>query len=87
MREDLRGRPLSFTEIAKLVGENWQNLSPAEKEPYEAQAFTAKEKYTLALAEYRQTESYKQYAEYLMEFKAKQNQADNAAEGERSSSV
>ncbi|KAL5345587.1 hypothetical protein ACLOAV_009341 [Pseudogymnoascus australis] len=74
MREDLKGRPLSFTEIAKLVGENWQNLTPSEKEPYEQQAFTAKEKYTVELSEYRQTESYRTYSEYLMEFKAKQLQ-------------
>ncbi|OBT69913.1 hypothetical protein VE03_00436 [Pseudogymnoascus sp. 23342-1-I1] len=74
MREDLKGRPLSFTEIAKLVGENWQNLTPTEKEPYEQQAFTAKEKYTVELSEYRQTESYRTYSEYLMEFKAKQLQ-------------
>lgn len=74
MREDLKGRPLSFTEIAKLVGENWQNLTPSEKEPYEQQAFAAKEKYTVELAEYRRTESYRTYSEYLIEFKAKQLQ-------------
>jgi len=72
MREDLKGRPLSFTEIAKLVGENWQNLTPTEKERYEQQAFAAKEKYTIELSEYRQTDSYKVYAEYLLDFKAKQ---------------
>jgi hypothetical protein len=32
IREELRGRNFSFTEIAKLIGENWRNLSPAEKE-------------------------------------------------------
>ncbi|ELR02114.1 hypothetical protein GMDG_05273 [Pseudogymnoascus destructans 20631-21] len=74
MREDLKGRPLSFTEIAKLVGENWQNLAPSEKELYEQQAFAAKEKYTVELAEYRRTESYRTYSEYLIEFKAKQLQ-------------
>ncbi|KFY24958.1 hypothetical protein V491_01958, partial [Pseudogymnoascus sp. VKM F-3775] len=74
MREDLKGRSLSFTEIAKLVGENWQNLSPSEKEPYEQQAFAAKEKYTIELAEYRKTESHRAYSEYLIEFKAKQLQ-------------
>lgn len=72
MREDLKGRSLSFTEIAKLVGENWQTLGPAEKEPFEAQAFAQKEKYTIELAEYRQTENYKVYSEYLADFKAKQ---------------
>ncbi|KAH8815034.1 hypothetical protein F5884DRAFT_663987 [Xylogone sp. PMI_703] len=72
MREDLKGRHLSFTEIAKLVGENWQTLTPAEKEPYEQQAFTAKEKYNQELNEYKKTEQYKEYARYLADFKAKQ---------------
>lgn len=72
MREDLKGKHLSFTEIAKLVGENWQTLSPAEKEPYEHQAFVAKERYNNELNEYKKTEQYKEYARYLAEFKAKQ---------------
>ncbi|XDG07188.1 hypothetical protein ABKA04_006803 [Annulohypoxylon sp. FPYF3050] len=45
MREDLKGQNLTFTEIAKLVGENWQNLSREEKDPFERQAHEAKEKY------------------------------------------
>lgn len=76
MREELKGRNLSFTEIAKLVGENWQNLSPAEKEPFEQQAFTAKERYSNELAGYKTTESYREYSQYLADFKARQaNQA------------
>lgn len=72
MREDLKGRHLSFTEIAKLVGENWQNLAPEDKEPFESQAFSAKERYNAELAEYKKTENYKQYCAYLAEFKEKQ---------------
>jgi hypothetical protein len=45
MRDDLKHHNLTFTEIAKLVGENWQSLPPAEKEAYEGQANAAKEKY------------------------------------------
>ena len=73
MREELRGRNLSFTEIAKLVGENWQNLSPLEKEPYEQQAFSAKERYNGELAEYKKTNEFKDYSQYLVEFKARQS--------------
>lgn len=80
MREDLKGRPLSFTEIAKLVGENWQNLRPNEKEVYEQQASAAKEKYTQELSEYRKTESYRTYSEYLIEFKAKQLQLQETSQ-------
>ncbi|KAK4196380.1 hypothetical protein QBC40DRAFT_9736 [Triangularia verruculosa] len=71
MREDLKGRNLSFTEIAKLVGENWQNLSASEKEPFESQAQAIKEKYLGDLAEYKKTAEYKKYMLYLQEFKAK----------------
>ncbi|KAH8792742.1 hypothetical protein BGZ57DRAFT_750575 [Hyaloscypha finlandica] len=82
MREELKGRNLSFTEIAKLVGENWQNLAPAEKEPYEQQAFSAKERYNNELVEYKKTNNYKEYAQYLADFKARQStqsQADSEA--------
>ncbi len=71
MREDLKNRNLSFTEMAKLVGENWQNLSPAEKEPFETQALRAKEKFNQDLAEYKKTALYKKYMVYLQDFKAK----------------
>jgi hypothetical protein len=73
MREDLKGRNLTFTEIAKLVGEHWQNLSTAEKDPFEAQAAGAKDKYNSELVVYKKTENYKKYAEYLVDFKIKQN--------------
>ncbi|SZF02921.1 unnamed protein product [Blumeria hordei] len=71
-REQLKGKNLSFTEIAKLVGEKWQNLSPCEKELYEKQAFTAKERFNNELAEYKKTNRYREYARYLAEFKARQ---------------
>lgn len=71
MREELKGRNLSFTEIAKLVGENWQSLNASEKEPYESQAQAIKEKYLSDLAEYKKTPEYKKYMLYLQEFKAK----------------
>ena len=71
IREDVRGQNLSFTDIARLVGDRWQKLAPAEKEPYETQAATAKEKYNAELAEYKKTDSYRDYMHYLAEFKAK----------------
>lgn len=71
MREDLKGQNLTFTEIAKLVGENWQGLTQVEKEPYERQAQAAKEKYNQDLAEYKKTPEYKKYLQYLQDFKAK----------------
>ncbi|KAK4034096.1 hypothetical protein C8A01DRAFT_19047 [Parachaetomium inaequale] len=71
MREELKGRNLSFTEIAKLVGENWQSLTAAEKEPFESQAQAIKDKYLSDLSEYKKTPEYRKYISYLQEFKAK----------------
>ncbi|KAK0650103.1 Non-histone chromosomal protein 6 [Lasiodiplodia hormozganensis] len=73
-RESLKGQELSFTEIAKLVGERWQTLSPGAREACERQAAAAKEKYYAELAEYKKTPEYAQYQEYLAEFRAKHNQ-------------
>ncbi|KAI1083250.1 hypothetical protein F5B20DRAFT_453289 [Whalleya microplaca] len=72
MREDLKGQNLTFTEIAKLVGENWQNLTRAEKEPFERQAHEAKEKYNRDLADYKKTAEFRKYSEYLHEFRKRQ---------------
>jgi hypothetical protein len=77
MREDLKSQNLTFTEIAKLVGENWQNLPAAEKEAFESQANAAKEKYHRDLVEYKKTSEYRRYVHYLQDFKerqARQNQ-------------
>ncbi|KAB2568949.1 hypothetical protein DBV05_g12374 [Lasiodiplodia theobromae] len=73
-RESLKGQELSFTEIAKLVGERWQTLSPGAREACERQAAAAKRKYYAELAEYKITPEYAQYQEYLVEFRAKHNQ-------------
>ncbi|KAH9902178.1 hypothetical protein F4778DRAFT_111939 [Xylariomycetidae sp. FL2044] len=72
MREDLKGQNLTFTEIAKLVGENWQNLNRTEKEPFERQAHEAKEKYNRDLAEYKKTHEYRKYCGYLQDFRKRQ---------------
>ncbi|KAL5345035.1 hypothetical protein ACLOAV_009988 [Pseudogymnoascus australis] len=74
VRENLKGESLSFTDIAKLAGKKWQNLTTIEKASYEQQAFDTKEKYTIELAKYKMTTSYDAYSEYLLKFKAKQLQ-------------
>ncbi|OAQ99752.1 hypothetical protein LLEC1_01975 [Akanthomyces lecanii] len=79
MREDLKSHNLSFTEIAKLVGENWQNLDQPERESYENQANEAKDKYRRRLTEYKKTQEYRKYAQYLQEFKEKQNKHSQAS--------
>lgn len=62
---------LSFTTIAKRVGERWQYIPAEEKEPYESEASAAKEKYHAEMADYKTTKHYRDYQQYLAEFKAK----------------
>ena len=71
VREELRPLKLSFTEIAKTVGERWQILSPEEKEPYERQASAAKEVYNTEMAKHKRTPQYQEYMQYLADFKAR----------------
>ena len=71
IREELKNENLTFTTIAKRVGERWQDISPEEKEPYESEVSAAKEKYHAEMAEYKTTKSYREYQQYLTEFKAK----------------
>ena len=67
----MKGQDLSFTEIAKVVGERWQVLPVESREACESQASAAKEKYYAELAEYKKTPEYEAYQKYLEEFKAK----------------
>lgn len=71
MRDRLKGNELSFTDMAKLVGERWQLLPIETREQYESQATAAKEKYNVQMAEYKKTAEYESYQEYLADFKAR----------------
>ena len=71
VRESLKGQDLSFTEIAKVVGERWQVLPADERESCERQANGAKEKYYSELADYKKTADFELYQQYLEDFKAK----------------
>ncbi|KAL8674672.1 MAG: hypothetical protein Q9168_000904 [Polycauliona sp. 1 TL-2023] len=71
VRDELKSENLSFTEIAKRVGERWQTLSPEEREPYELKAASAKEGYLAEMARYKKTAQFREHAAYLADFKAK----------------
>ena len=71
IREELKPENLSFTAIAKRVGERWQELPAEEKEPYESEASAAKEKYHGEMGDYKTTKAYREYQQYLAEFKVK----------------
>ena len=67
----MKGQDLTFTEIAKVVGERWQVLPAGEREACERQANGAKEKYYAELAEYKKTPQFEAYQKYLEDFRAK----------------
>lgn len=71
VREHLKGKDLSFTEIAKTVGERWQVLAPDDKATYESRSQAMKDRYYAQLAEYKKTQDYAHYQNYLEDFKAK----------------
>lgn len=71
VREQLKGKDLSFTEIAKTVGERWQVLAPDDKATYESRSQAMKDRYYAELAEYKKTQDYAHYQNYLEDFKAK----------------
>jgi len=82
MREELRNKELSFSEMAKLVGERWQELDGSEKEPCERKAQAMKEAYHIKLADYKKTSEYASYQQYLADFKAKhKQQTDDRGQG------
>jgi hypothetical protein len=81
IREEVRAQNLSFTDIAKLVGDRWQKLTSEDKEPFESQANAAKEKFNVEFALYKKTDFYKQYTHYIAEFKAKHS--GSSADGKR----
>ncbi|MCJ1464608.1 hypothetical protein MMC07_003221 [Pseudocyphellaria aurata] len=80
MREELRSEGLSFTEMSRRVGERWQSLKPEEKEYWKQQAALPWESYKLELSEYQQSNSCKEHAKYLANFKRAQS-AKKAGEG------
>ncbi|KAF2440972.1 hypothetical protein P171DRAFT_488550 [Karstenula rhodostoma CBS 690.94] len=84
VRENLKGQELTFTEIAKIVGERWQVLPADSRDACERQANSAKEKYYAELAEYKKTPEYEFYQKYLEDFKAKHAAPPKEAEGKRS---
>ena len=75
-RAELKNQNLSFAELAKIVGDQWKNLSHIQKQAYERMAMRAKDEYLASLEQYRQTPNYTRYQEYLNDFKTKQDAAN-----------
>ncbi len=71
-REQLKEQNLSFTDLSKVVGEKWQQLTRDGKEEWKTKAAVPWENYKAELAEYQKTDGFREYQRYLTEFKATQ---------------
>lgn len=69
LREEQKDSNLNFTQLARLVGDRWKNLDPADKEAIEAQAGEAKKRYNAEVSNYKKSHEYQLYQDYLVEFK------------------
>ena len=71
-REQLKDQNLSFTDLSKVVGEKWQQLSRDGKEEWKKKGAVPWERYKAQLAEYQKTDGFREYQGYLADFKAAQ---------------
>lgn len=71
-REQLKEQNLSFTDLSKVVGEKWQQLTRDEKEEWKTKGNVPWERYKAEMAEYQKTDDFREYQRYLAEFKATQ---------------
>ncbi|KAI9612249.1 hypothetical protein KEM48_004265 [Puccinia striiformis f. sp. tritici PST-130] len=78
VREQLKGQQISFTEIARTVGERWKTLERSAKEAFEREASEQKDRWTKSMLAYKRTHEYEQHRRYLQQFKDVQ-QARSAA--------
>ncbi|KAG2180443.1 hypothetical protein INT44_003447 [Umbelopsis vinacea] len=78
VRKELKDYNMSFTELARIVGNRWKNIESTIKQTYEDAANAAKDEYLRELSEYQKTEEYMHYQKYLTEFRSKQDAAARA---------
>ena len=72
-REQVKDQNLSFIQLSKVVGENWQQLSRDEKEEWKKKGAVPWERYKAELAEYQKTDAFRDYQRYLADFKVAQD--------------
>ncbi|KAF2138580.1 uncharacterized protein K452DRAFT_311513 [Aplosporella prunicola CBS 121167] len=69
LRADPSVNSLSFVAIAREVGRQWQALPMESRHAWESQAAKAMQEYEAQMDEYRTTENYRRYQNYLKGFR------------------
>jgi hypothetical protein len=64
VRAELKQQNKSFTDLAKIIGDRWKNITREEKELYETGALRAREEYLKKIEEYQKTDSFKASINY-----------------------
>lgn len=72
MRLVAANNEMTFTEIAKLVGRQWQALPTNVRESYKVRAEAGKKRYDTEVAEYVGTPEYHAYQRYVAGFQDQQ---------------
>ncbi|KAB8542122.1 hypothetical protein FH972_025585 [Carpinus fangiana] len=67
-RKEYQERRLSFSELAKQIGIDWQDLSPTLKNKYLGDAASDWTAFRKALDEYHASDQYADYVQYLRDF-------------------
>ncbi|PNS17702.1 High mobility group protein 20A [Sphaceloma murrayae] len=77
IRNDVLDQNLDFSQIAKIVGREWQCEDSQRRLECERVATQEKNVYDAALREYKKTPEYAAYQRYLVQFKAKQAEKES----------
>ncbi|KAL6705020.1 hypothetical protein ACN47E_007423 [Coniothyrium glycines] len=72
LRTDPEVSQLSFIKIARTVGRRWQDLPPEQKRVWESNAARAMQEYEAQMDEYKKSDNWRRYQNYLTEFKLQQ---------------
>ena len=67
MRKQYQDRNLSFSDLAKQIGQDWQNCPSDVRDAYLSTAVKEKETYDGSMSQYRSTDEHHEYQQYLAE--------------------
>lgn len=74
MRKRYQERELSFSDLAKLIGHDWQKCPADLRDLYLSNAQSEKELYEEKLRKYKSTDAFREYQDYVQDFKQKAQQ-------------
>lgn len=78
IRKKYSSQGLSFSEIAKRIGVDWQDMPDNIRDVYLTRAADAKQKHEAKFRKYQETAAYRSYQQYLVDFQKKLERKDKA---------